>query len=170
MASFLRRILLPLRKAWSFSLDRLRRHRRAGRDFAKLYYHVQSCGYEDVHVMWSILQQSQVVDASKAQREDRLGSDVASIQWKGAISFCSPPPCQQMGVLENLPSVLCHITEGGERLWFLMFQRKLSMWSSRIFNHKLITPMYKAPFLLTYTWQCLSTFVQVWELWLCQDS
>ncbi|KAI5057590.1 hypothetical protein GOP47_0027605 [Adiantum capillus-veneris] len=64
--------MLPLRRAWSSTpLHRLRtRPQQRGESFSKLYYHVQSCGYEDVQVMWTMLHSSQHVPSSTIQNID----------------------------------------------------------------------------------------------------
>ncbi|KAI5066882.1 hypothetical protein GOP47_0017410 [Adiantum capillus-veneris] len=69
--AWLRRLVSPLLRIWSISIGRLRGERRgcAGESRSlmgakQLYHQVQSCKYEDVHVMWSML----------AQQPDRLRS------------------------------------------------------------------------------------------------
>ncbi|KAH7314800.1 hypothetical protein KP509_21G021000 [Ceratopteris richardii] len=61
MAWLRRFIVQPLRRAWTSTplLQRLRSRRpQCDGNFSKLYYHVQSCGYEDVQIMWTMLHPS----------------------------------------------------------------------------------------------------------------
>ncbi|KAI5055160.1 hypothetical protein GOP47_0030305 [Adiantum capillus-veneris] len=64
MAWLRRLVISPLLRIWSISIGRLRGERRgcAGERRSlmgtrQLYHQVQSCKYEDVHVMWSMLAQ-----------------------------------------------------------------------------------------------------------------
>ncbi|KAH9575945.1 hypothetical protein CY35_01G137100 [Sphagnum magellanicum] len=58
-SSWLRKVTSPFRRIWDAMVSRLRprRHKRAN-GISKLYSDVRSCGYDDVHVMWSMLQHS----------------------------------------------------------------------------------------------------------------
>jgi hypothetical protein len=57
MAGWLRQVTSPFRRMWDVVLTRLHPHKRKrGNGMRKLYNDVVSCGYEDVHVMWSMLQ------------------------------------------------------------------------------------------------------------------
>lgn len=57
MAGWLRQVTSPFRRMWDVVLTRLHPHKRKrGNGMRKLYNDVLSCGYEDVHVMWSMLQ------------------------------------------------------------------------------------------------------------------
>ncbi|CAM6009382.1 unnamed protein product [Sphagnum balticum] len=62
MGWFMRKVTNPFKRMWSavhsVVLFRLRPHKRAGQGLGKLYNEVRSCHYEDVQVMWSMLQQS----------------------------------------------------------------------------------------------------------------
>ncbi|KAH7282810.1 hypothetical protein KP509_35G048500 [Ceratopteris richardii] len=53
----LRRLAVPLVRAWRSILDRFARKNRGSGSFARLYHDVQMCTYEDVQVMWSIIHQ-----------------------------------------------------------------------------------------------------------------
>ncbi|KAI5063935.1 hypothetical protein GOP47_0020605 [Adiantum capillus-veneris] len=57
----LRRVSAPLASAWRSLLHRFSRNSRGARSFAKLYHDVQTCAYEDVQVMWSIIHQQSFV-------------------------------------------------------------------------------------------------------------
>eukprot|EP00250_Pteridium_aquilinum_P034713 c7991_g1_i1 orf=255-527(-) len=60
-SGLLRRFSAPLANAWRSLLHRFSsRNNRGARSFAKLYNDVQSCPYEDVQVMWSIIHHHQV--------------------------------------------------------------------------------------------------------------
>ncbi|CAK9238205.1 unnamed protein product [Sphagnum jensenii] len=69
MGWFMRKVTNPFKRMWSavhsVVLLRLRPHKRgtdcfalSGQGLGKLYNEVRSCHYEDVQVMWSMLQQS----------------------------------------------------------------------------------------------------------------
>ncbi|KAH7331461.1 hypothetical protein KP509_20G034700 [Ceratopteris richardii] len=68
MAWLSRFIVGPLRRAWSSTplihRPRSRRQNTIDEGFSKLYYHVQSCGYEDVQVMWGMLNPSHEASAT----------------------------------------------------------------------------------------------------------
>ncbi|CAM6032755.1 unnamed protein product [Sphagnum compactum] len=61
MGEWLRKVTTPFKRMWgavhSVVLLRLHPHKR-GQGIGKLYNEVRSCHYDDVHVMWSMLQQS----------------------------------------------------------------------------------------------------------------
>ncbi|CAM6025209.1 hypothetical protein CY35_08G061100 [Sphagnum magellanicum] len=71
-SSWLRKVTTPFRRIWGAMISRLlpRRHKRAN-GISKLYNDVRSCGYEDVHVMWSMLQQSHL-SSNQPKRHHRL--------------------------------------------------------------------------------------------------
>lgn len=67
---WLRKVSTPFRRVWKaiFAKLRPRKHKR-GSGMGKLYNDVVSCGYEDVHVMWSMLHQTHApVDSPKKNR------------------------------------------------------------------------------------------------------
>ncbi|GLJ23479.1 hypothetical protein SUGI_0444780 [Cryptomeria japonica] len=49
------KIISPLKKVWEGIHKRIHAARKKSRGIYILYDDVRSCGYEDVHVMWSIL-------------------------------------------------------------------------------------------------------------------
>ncbi|EFJ06916.1 hypothetical protein SELMODRAFT_29493, partial [Selaginella moellendorffii] len=53
-------ILMPLRRAWEVVVLRIQHNKRGTcrRGIGMLYDDVQLCAYEDVQVMWSMLQHS----------------------------------------------------------------------------------------------------------------
>ncbi|CAK9214945.1 unnamed protein product [Sphagnum troendelagicum] len=72
--SWLRKVTTPFRRIWDAMMSRLlpgRRHKRAN-GISKLYNDVRSCGYEDVHVMWSMLQHSHFPSDPPKRRHHRL--------------------------------------------------------------------------------------------------
>ncbi|CAK9276090.1 unnamed protein product [Sphagnum jensenii] len=55
---WLRTVTIPFRRMWNAVVISLHpKKRKRGTGMKKLYNDVVSCGYEDVHVMWSMLQQ-----------------------------------------------------------------------------------------------------------------
>eukprot|EP01018_Ginkgo_biloba_P035356 Gb_24695 [translate_table: standard] len=69
---WVRRLASPMRKAWSkFTFTKIKRNKR-GPGLWKLYSEVRSCSYEDVHVMWSILHNSQTFNPPKKSRFSRM--------------------------------------------------------------------------------------------------
>ncbi|KAH7288257.1 hypothetical protein KP509_31G019500 [Ceratopteris richardii] len=56
-SGLLRSLSTPFAQVWRSILCRFTRNSRGSGSFAKLYHDVQTCAYEDVQVMWSILHQ-----------------------------------------------------------------------------------------------------------------
>ncbi|KAI5064841.1 hypothetical protein GOP47_0019536 [Adiantum capillus-veneris] len=70
--ALLRRLLFqPFRRVWCISLGKRLRHQQDLdiRSSSQLYKQVESCGYQDVHVMWSLLiaQQQQQLHTQQSQ-------------------------------------------------------------------------------------------------------
>ncbi|CAM6032892.1 unnamed protein product [Sphagnum compactum] len=67
---WLRTVTFPFRRMWNVVVIRLHpKKRKHGTGMKKLYNDVVSCGYEDVHVMWSMLQQpASPLDSPKGGR------------------------------------------------------------------------------------------------------
>ncbi|GLJ37544.1 hypothetical protein SUGI_0762940 [Cryptomeria japonica] len=64
---WLRKMLFPMRRVLLGIAGKVRARRR-GRGLLKLYNDVQSCGYQDVQVMWEMLQKSETTSSPKRQR------------------------------------------------------------------------------------------------------
>nr|PNR55410.1 hypothetical protein PHYPA_006307 [Physcomitrium patens] len=67
---WLRKVSTPFRRVWKaiFAKLRPRKHKR-GSGMGKLYNDVLSCGYDDVHTMWTILHETHApVDSPKKHR------------------------------------------------------------------------------------------------------
>lgn len=59
--------MFPMRRVWISIAARMRTRKR-GRGLLKLYNDVQSCGYQDVQVMWEMVQNSEICLSPKRRR------------------------------------------------------------------------------------------------------
>ncbi|KAI4355873.1 hypothetical protein L6164_004602 [Bauhinia variegata] len=68
LMDILHKMIFPVRRVW-LSLSARLKHRNDGTGLLKLQDDVQTCGYEDVQVMWEMLQRSEteLVDKRKQQ-------------------------------------------------------------------------------------------------------
>lgn len=64
---WLRKFLFPMRRVWINVATRMRTRKR-GRGLLKLYNDVQTCGYQDVQVMWEMVQNSEICLSPKRRR------------------------------------------------------------------------------------------------------
>ncbi|KAH8952237.1 hypothetical protein BDL97_09G072700 [Sphagnum fallax] len=80
MADWMRKVTIPFRRVWDVVVIRLHPNKRkCGNGMRKLYGDVLSCGYEDVHVMWSMLHHHQAypLDSSPKGGERSLSRNYA---------------------------------------------------------------------------------------------
>ncbi|XP_073269774.1 uncharacterized protein [Primulina huaijiensis] len=65
-----RKVVFPIKRAWSAVFSRVK-EREKGVGLLKLHDDIQTCGYEDVQVMWEMLRPESEVMSLQAKRKHR---------------------------------------------------------------------------------------------------
>ncbi|KAG6504804.1 hypothetical protein ZIOFF_037152 [Zingiber officinale] len=82
MAWWRRRVVAPVKRALVAVAARIKPRKHAGRDMLiKLNDEVRTCGYDDVKVMWEILQRSEAELAAGAPRSTRCSASSSCRGW-----------------------------------------------------------------------------------------
>ncbi|GMH17526.1 hypothetical protein Nepgr_019367 [Nepenthes gracilis] len=69
--SWWQKMVFPLRRAWLSLSSHFKTPKINGDGLLKLHEDVETCGYEDVQVMWEMLRGSELQSSSSSKRKQR---------------------------------------------------------------------------------------------------